>query len=36
MAMKQLIYANIFSSVYICQVAAVSQSHTHQGKEKTL
>lgn len=34
--MKQIVYANIFSSVYICQGAAVSQSQTHQGKEKTL
>lgn len=36
MAMKQIIYANIFSSVYIFLAAAASQSQTHQGKEKTL
>lgn len=36
MAMKQIVFANIFSSVYIFLVVAVSQSQTHQGKEKTL
>lgn len=34
MTMKQIIYANIFSSVFVCQLVTVSQSQAHPRQRK--